>query len=47
MKEEVILVNNNYQEIGIMSKTVEHLKGLLQVAISKFIFNSKNNILWS
>jgi isopentenyldiphosphate isomerase len=45
MKEEVILVNNNYQKIGIMSKTLAHLKGLLQLASSKFIFNSKNNIL--
>jgi len=45
MKEEVILVNNNCKEIGIMSKTAVHLKGLLQVASSKFIFNNKNNIL--
>ena len=45
MKEEVILVNNNCKEIGIMSNTLAHLKRLLQVASSKFIFDSKNNIL--
>ena len=45
MKEEVILVNNNDQEIGTMGKMESHMKGSLHRAISVFIFNSKNEML--
>ncbi len=43
--DEVILVNNKDQEIGIMEKLEAHQKGLLHRAFSIFIFNSKGELL--
>jgi isopentenyl-diphosphate delta-isomerase len=40
MEENVILVDDNDNEIGLMAKTEAHKKGLLHRAISVFIFNS-------
>jgi isopentenyl-diphosphate delta-isomerase len=46
MKEEqVILVDENDNEIGLMNKQEAHIKGLLHRAFSIFIFNSKNELL--
>jgi len=42
---EVILVNENDEEIGVMDKMEAHKKGLLHRAISVFIFNSNNEWL--
>jgi isopentenyl-diphosphate delta-isomerase len=43
--ENVILVDANDNEIGIMEKMEAHEKGLLHRAFSVFIFNSKGEIL--
>jgi isopentenyl-diphosphate delta-isomerase len=40
MEENVILVDDNDNEIGLMAKTEAHKKALLHRAISVFIFNS-------
>lgn len=46
MKEEqVILVNENDQQIGLMSKMEAHEKALLHRAFSVFIFNDDNELL--
>jgi len=46
MKEqEVILVNENDEEVGVMGKTEAHEKGLLHRAFSVFIFDSKGRML--
>lgn len=46
MKEqEVILVNENDEPIGLMEKMEAHQKGLLHRAFSVFIFNKKGNML--
>ena len=46
MKEqEVILVNENDEEIGVMPKMEAHQKGLLHRAFSVFIFDSKGRML--
>ena len=43
--EEVILVNERDEEIGIMEKMEAHRKALLHRAFSVFIFNNKNEML--
>jgi isopentenyl-diphosphate Delta-isomerase len=45
MEEEVILVDENDNEIGLMPKTDAHKKALLHRAISVFIFNKKGEWL--
>ncbi len=46
MKEEqVILVNKNDEQIGLMPKMEAHQKAVLHRAFSVFIFNSKNELL--
>lgn len=46
MKEEqVILVNEKDEPIGLMNKQEAHEKALLHRAFSVFIFNSKNQLL--
>ena len=45
MKELLILVDENDQEIGEMEKLSVHQKGLLHRAFSIFIFNSNNELL--
>ena len=45
MKEKVILVDENDQEIGEMGKMEAHKKAFLHRAVSVFIFNSKNELL--
>jgi isopentenyl-diphosphate delta-isomerase len=44
-KEEVILVDTQDNEIGVMEKMEAHHKGLLHRAFSIFIFNSNGEIL--
>ena len=43
-EEQVILVNEQDQEIGLMSKMEAHEKAVLHRAFSVFIFNSKKSI---
>ncbi len=45
MKEHVILVDNDDNQIGEMPKLEAHQKGVLHRAFSIFIFNSKNEVL--
>jgi len=45
MKEEVILVNENDEQLGTMEKMEAHEKGVLHRAFSIFIFNSRNEML--
>ena len=45
IKEDVVLVDENDVEIGVMEKMEAHEKGLLHRAFSVFIFNSKNEML--
>ncbi len=46
MKEEqVILVNENDEKIGLMPKQEAHIKGVLHRAFSVFIFNDKNELM--
>jgi len=46
MKEEqVILVNMNGNQIGVLEKLEAHQKGMLHSAISVFVFNSDNKLL--
>ncbi|TJY36359.1 isopentenyl-diphosphate Delta-isomerase [Pontimicrobium aquaticum] len=46
MKEEqVILVNENDEQIGLMPKMEAHEKALLHRAFSVFIFNNKNELM--
>jgi isopentenyl-diphosphate Delta-isomerase len=46
MKEqEVVLVNENDEAIGLMGKMEAHQKGLLHRAFSVFIFDAKGNML--
>ena len=44
-EEQVILVNEQDQEIGLMSKMEAHEKAVLHRAFSVFIFNSKNELM--
>ena len=43
--EEVVLVNEMDQKVGLMEKMEAHVKGLLHRAFSIFIFNSKGELL--
>ena len=46
MKEEnVILVNENDEQIGLMPKMEAHEKALLHRAFSVFVFNNKNELM--
>lgn len=45
MIEEVILVDTEDREIGVMEKMEAHRKGLLHRAFSVFLFNSKGDML--
>ena len=45
MEEQVILVNEKDEPIGLMGKMEAHEKGLLHRAFSVFVFNSKQEVL--
>lgn len=45
MEEQVILVNENDEQIGLMPKMEAHEKGVLHRAFSVFIFNDQNELL--
>ena len=45
MREEVILVNERDEPIGVMEKMEAHKKALLHRAFSVFIFNAKGEML--
>lgn len=45
MKEEVILVDENNNEVGVEEKMKAHQEGKLHRAFSIFIFNSKKELL--
>ncbi|MGB0881965.1 MAG: isopentenyl-diphosphate Delta-isomerase [Vicingaceae bacterium] len=45
LKEEVVLVDSNDNELGTMEKMEAHKKGVLHRAFSVFIFNSKGEVL--
>ncbi len=45
LKEKVILVDENDNELGLMEKMEAHKKGLLHRAFSVFVFNSKNELM--
>ncbi|MFT4754838.1 MAG: isopentenyl-diphosphate delta-isomerase [Salibacteraceae bacterium] len=45
MEEQVILVDQNDQKIGLMNKMEAHEKALLHRAFSVFIFNAKGELL--
>ena len=44
MEEQVILVNEKDEPIGLMGKMEAHEKGLLHRAFSVFVFNSKQEV---
>ncbi|MEL6812806.1 MAG: isopentenyl-diphosphate Delta-isomerase [Bacteroidota bacterium] len=45
MEEQVILVNENDEQVGLMPKMEAHEKGVLHRAFSVFIFNSENELM--
>jgi isopentenyl-diphosphate delta-isomerase len=45
LKEKVILVDENDNELGLMEKMEAHEKGLLHRAFSVFVFNSNNELM--
>lgn len=45
MIEQVILVNENDEPLGLMEKLEAHQQGILHRAFSVFLFNSKNEML--
>ncbi|MAP80629.1 MAG: isopentenyl-diphosphate delta-isomerase [Aequorivita sp.] len=46
MKEEqVILVNEKDEQLGLMPKQEAHIKGVLHRAFSVFVFNEKNELM--
>ena len=45
MKENVILVDKNDTQIGLMSKLDAHKKGILHWAFSVFVLNNNNEIM--
>lgn len=45
IEEQVILVNDQDHQIGLMPKMEAHKKGVLHRAFSVFIFNSKNELM--
>lgn len=44
-EEQVILVNENDEKIGLMPKQEAHEKGLLHRAFSVFVFNNRNELM--
>ena len=44
-EEQVILVNENDEQIGLMPKMEAHEKAVLHRAFSVFIFNSNNELM--
>jgi isopentenyl-diphosphate delta-isomerase len=44
-EEQVILVNENDEKIGVMPKMEAHEKALLHRAFSVFVFNDKNELM--
>ncbi|MCZ4320314.1 isopentenyl-diphosphate Delta-isomerase [Aequorivita viscosa] len=45
IEEQVILVNENDEQLGLMPKQEAHIKGVLHRAFSVFIFNDKNELM--
>lgn len=45
IEEQVILVNENDEQIGLMPKLEAHKKALLHRAFSVFIFNNENELM--
>ena len=45
MSDQVVLVNENDMEIGLMPKLEAHQKGVLHRAFSVFILNNKNEVM--
>jgi isopentenyl-diphosphate Delta-isomerase len=45
VEEQVILVNENDEQIGLMPKLEAHKKALLHRAFSVFVFNDKNELM--
>jgi len=45
MEEQVILVNERDEKIGLMPKLEAHQKGILHRAFSVFIFNNNNELM--
>ncbi|HIP49602.1 MAG TPA: isopentenyl-diphosphate Delta-isomerase [Lutibacter sp.] len=45
MEEQVILVNEKDEKIGLMNKMEAHEKALLHRAFSVFVFNDKNELM--
>ena len=45
VEEQVILVNENDEQIGLMPKLEAHEKALLHRAFSVFVFNDKNELM--
>ncbi|PNQ73685.1 isopentenyl-diphosphate delta-isomerase [Hanstruepera neustonica] len=45
IEEQVILVNENDEQIGLMPKLEAHEKALLHRAFSVFVFNDKNELM--
>jgi len=45
MEEQVILVNERDEKIGLMPKLEAHQKGILHRAFSIFVFNDKNELM--
>ncbi|WP_432413075.1 isopentenyl-diphosphate Delta-isomerase [Rasiella sp. SM2506] len=45
VEEQVILVNEKDEQIGLMPKLEAHKKGLLHRAFSVFVFNSKKEVM--
>ncbi len=45
IEEQVILVNENDEQIGLMPKLEAHEKALLHRAFSIFVFNDKNELM--
>lgn len=44
-EEQVILVNEKDEQLGLMPKQEAHIKGVLHRAFSVFIFNEKNELM--
>lgn len=45
MKEQVILVNENDEQLGLMEKMEAHQKALLHRAFSVFVFNTRGELM--
>lgn len=45
MEEQVILVNEKDEQLGLMPKQEAHEKGVLHRAFSVFVFNDKNELM--